>query len=101
MDRNLVLRLAIKARNETLVPEELVPSLLVFGCIPRFPTVDSIVPSQAKRMLAIQEAKKEMVCIVAQLRIRKALSSKVPEMQIKYFKLATRLGFIKSRTKDI
>ncbi len=78
VDRNLLSRLVIKACNDTLGPEELVPALLVLGCIPRFPTVDSCIPSQTKRMRAMQEAKKERTTIVAQLRIRKAVISKVP-----------------------
>ena len=47
------LRLAIKACNDTLGPEGLVPSYLVFGCIPRFPSVDSSLTKQKERMQAM------------------------------------------------
>lgn len=44
MKRDLVLRLAIKSCNDTLGTEGFVHSLLVFGCTPLFPSVDSTVP---------------------------------------------------------
>jgi len=78
MDRNVALKLAVKACNDTLGPEGLVPSVLVFGCMPRFPSVDSTIPAQKERMLALQEARKEMATITAELRLKKALLSKVP-----------------------
>ncbi len=78
MKNEIALRLALKACNDTLGPEGLVPSLLVFGCIPRFPSVESSIPAQKHRMIAMQKAKSEMETITAALRIRRALLSKVP-----------------------
>ena len=69
MDRNLVLRLVLKACNDTLGSEEIVLSLLIFGCIPIFTTVNCSIPSQTKRMRAMQKAKKEMATIIAKLKI--------------------------------
>lgn len=78
MKKETTLRLAIKAYNDTLGPEGLVPSLLVFGCLPRFPSVDSSIPAQSDRMTALREARSEMETIVSQLRIRRAILAKVP-----------------------
>ena len=78
MDRNVALKLAVKACNDTLGPEGHVPSLLVFGCVPRFPSLNSTVLEQTERMRALMNARKEMATITADLRLRKALLSKVP-----------------------
>ena len=40
MDKNIKLKLSVKAMNDTLGPEGLFPSYLVFGCIPRFPSTE-------------------------------------------------------------
>lgn len=37
IDQDIALKLACKALNDTMKPEGLVPSLLVFGLLPRFP----------------------------------------------------------------
>lgn len=76
--KETTLRLAIKAMNDTMGPNGSVPSLLVFGCLPRFPSVNSKVPEQVERMDALQAARREMETITAETRIRKALSSRVP-----------------------
>lgn len=78
MSLELALRTAVKAMNDTLGPEGLVPTLLVFGCLPRFPTVSSELPAQRERMRALSQAKKEMATITAELRIKRALMSRVP-----------------------
>lgn len=78
LDKNVALKLAVKAINDTMGPEGLVPSLLVFGCIPRFQPVRSELPGQKERMRALLHARKEMSTITAELRIRRALMSKAP-----------------------
>ncbi len=77
IDKNIVLKLAVRAMNDTMGPEGLVPSYLVFGCIPRFPSTDSTLPTQQQRMDAMQAARREMAIITAELQIRKALMSRV------------------------
>ena len=72
------MRLAIKAVNDTMGPEGQVPSLLVFGTLPRFPVVDTSFPNQIERMKALEAARAEMGTITAELRIRTAILSKVP-----------------------
>ena len=64
--------------NDTMECEGLVQSYLVFGCIPRFFSTKSTLPTQQQIMRAMQSAWREMAIITAELRIRKALSSRVP-----------------------
>lgn len=78
LNNELALRLSVKAINDTMGPEALVPSLLVFGCLPRFPATTSNIVEQQKRMKALSEARREMSTITAELRIRQALLSRVP-----------------------
>ncbi len=77
IDRTLALRLAQKAMNDTMGPNGLVPSLLVFGMVPRFPAVNSKLPHQVVRMRSLEIARTEMATIVAELRIIEALRSLV------------------------
>ncbi len=59
----MTLQLAVKAMNNTMGPEGLVPSYLVFESIPRFPVVDS-------------RTSNGMATIAAELRIKTALASR-------------------------
>lgn len=74
----MALPLAQKAVNDTVVPSGLVPSLLVFGMIPRFPSVNSELPEQTDRMIALELAQVVMASISAKLRIQKALRARLP-----------------------
>jgi hypothetical protein len=74
----LILKLAIKATNDTIGIGGVSPSTLVFGCIPRFPITSSHLPDQAERMKALQVGMIEMNSAVAAERISKALKSQVP-----------------------
>ena len=65
----MALALAVKAMNDTMNEDGLVPSLLVFGTLPRFPLTDSNVVAQKERMRVLSCARKEMETIVAQRRI--------------------------------
>lgn len=78
VDKITALRLSVKALNDTMGPEGLVPSLLVFGVLPRFPSVNTELPDQIARMEALGKARAEAATITAQLRVRKAMLSKVP-----------------------
>lgn len=78
LPHNLVVRLAVKAMNDSMGPEGLVPSLLVFGIMPRFPSTNSRLPGHRERMEAIRIANAEMATITAEMRIRQALRAKTP-----------------------
>ena len=76
VDKETSLRLSIKALNDTMGPEGLVPSLLVFGVLPRFSAVDTKLPNQVERMEALKNARAEAEAISAKLRVRKAILAK-------------------------
>ena len=78
LDVEVALRCAIKGINDTMGPEGLVPSYLVFGTIPTFPTMNTNLPSQRDRMEALSYARNEMAAISAKLRIQSALRAKLP-----------------------
>ena len=58
MEQKLALQLAVKSINDTLGPEGLVSSQLVFNCTLRFPAVESTLQNQANRMKALEGARK-------------------------------------------
>ncbi len=78
MDMNIILKLAVKAMNDTMGPEGLVPSYLVFEIIHVLPSTEYTLPEQQQRMNPMQAARGEMAIITAELRIRKALASCIP-----------------------
>jgi hypothetical protein len=57
---------------------ELVPLLLVFGVVPRFPPMSIGLPKQRDRMAALAAAKIKMSAIVSENQITAALAHKVP-----------------------
>jgi hypothetical protein len=78
LHRTMLLKLAIKATNDTLGIGGIAPSMLVFGRIPRFPIVSSHIPEQTERMKALQIGMEEMNAAVAADRISEALRSQIP-----------------------
>ena len=88
MDRNIVLCIAFKAMNDNMGHNGLVPSYLVFGCVPRFPSVDSKLPEHQSRMEALPRALQEMITVASELRVQKALACRVP----RYAELKIELG---------
>jgi hypothetical protein len=78
LHRSMILKLSIKATNDTIGIGGISPSMLVFGCIPRFPITFSHLPDQAERMKALQVGMIEMNDAVAAERIAEALKSQIP-----------------------
>lgn len=72
------LRLATKALNDAMGENGLVPSLLVFGLIPRFPIIATDMPTQSERMVVLATARAEMEQSVAARLIEQALRHHVP-----------------------
>jgi len=72
------LSLSVAAMNTTAGPRSLVPTLLVFGVIPRAPMLPLPLPAQRDRMQAVVTARKEMEAVVAKARVRVALATPVP-----------------------
>jgi hypothetical protein len=72
------LALAFKAMNDTAVTHGLVPSLLLFGVIPRIPGEEEIFPDQSRRSEEMEIAREEYRQIVSRSRVRVALQRKLP-----------------------
>lgn len=65
----MLLRLAAKAMNDTMNEDGLVPSLLLFGIIPRFTIISTKLATQKGRMNVLATARAEMESIVTRKRI--------------------------------
>eukprot|EP00171_Calliarthron_tuberculosum_P000524 IDg524t1 len=78
MDQHDVLSISVHAMNTTAGPNGLIPTLLVFGCLPQLPSGFSDVPEQRERMKTMIQARNEMAVIIAKSRIQTALNKRVP-----------------------
>lgn len=56
LDKTTRLQMAVKAVNDTVGPDGLVPTLLVFGAFPRMSREDRPTPSNTQRALVIRRA---------------------------------------------
>lgn len=65
LDPKLALQLAVKVMNETMGPEGIVPSLLVFGAFSRFAPHTTTLLSHEYRKRAVSSARLEMSDIIA------------------------------------
>ena len=77
--------------NDTMNPEGLVPSLLVFGTLPRFYPVNTVLPEQQERMRALEMARAEMATISAALRLQKALLANIPAACAQSYKIGQKV----------
>ena len=98
--RHMGLQLAVKAMNDTMGENGLVPTKLVFGTIPRFPIINSDLPSQKERMDALQIAQKEMNSIIAERRVRTALSKEVPPAADIVYQIGEEVLFHSEKEKE-
>jgi hypothetical protein len=64
--------------NDTIGENGLVPLLLVFGVIPRYPALNTELPNQKVRMEFIAAAQMEMNSIIAERRIATTLAKNIP-----------------------
>lgn len=80
LGENLTLAIAVHAVNTTAGPKGIVPALLLFGTLPKLPipSLETVARTQKERFCAIESARKEMLAITAQRRIREALRSRSP-----------------------
>src|SRR6266487_5250031 len=60
IDKEMILQMAVKAVNDSVGPNGIVPTLLVFGVYPRLTEIDPLSPSVTKRAEAIRTATKEV-----------------------------------------
>jgi hypothetical protein len=74
----IAVRVALKALNDSVGPNGLIPTFLVFGAMPQLPMLRKNRPLQRSRgeKWAISTAMKEYRTYVAEQRIREALESR-------------------------
>lgn len=77
IDPSLPLRLAVKAINDTMGTNGLVPSLLVYDRLPRFPG-DDAQPTQSERKSSVVSTLSEAAQASSEARVNRALRRKVP-----------------------
>lgn len=76
--------MSTKAIYDKMGPSGLVPSLLVFCTLPKFPCISKFSPKQAKRFEALKPVRKEMETKVAKSRNQMSLQSRLSRTT-KYF----------------
>ena len=83
------LSLAVQALNNTAGPDGLVPTLLVFGMVPKLPLghIENYPKSQRDRFAALEAARREMETIVAEQRLK--VAEKARTKQLKPFNIQT------------
>lgn len=95
-----VLRLLIKAMNDTMGPEGLVPLQLIFGVIPSLPVINKLPSVHRDQMAALSIACVEMSTVSTELKIAQAFRSKLPLLPILSSSQATWCEYTKSRNAD-
>ncbi len=78
LDREDASSAAVHAMNNTAGQNRRVPTLLLFGVVPRFPSGSRDILEQRDRMRAIKSARDEIVKAVAASRLRTTMSRNVP-----------------------
>ncbi len=74
INKEMVLQMAVKAVNDSVGPDGIVPTLLVFGTYPRLTEMDPLSPSVTKRAEAIRTATKEVRRLYTERRVKDALA---------------------------
>ncbi|EFQ85112.1 hypothetical protein PTT_20027 [Pyrenophora teres f. teres 0-1] len=72
----ILLKMAVKAVNDTAGPDGLVPTLLVFGAYPRMTIELRPAPSMVKRSEAIQKATKALRKLTAERQVTDAINAR-------------------------
>jgi ketopantoate reductase len=74
IDKEMILQIAVKAVNDLARPDEIVPTLLVFGLYLRMTEIDALSPTIVKRAEAIRAATKEVRRLYAKQQVNNALA---------------------------
>ena len=84
MSHKLALSIAVHGLNNTANPESLIPTLLVFGIVPKLPlsNIDHLYLDQRERFSVMEGARKGMEQIVAEQRIKLASKTRVKAMDV-------------------
>lgn len=100
LDPESVLRCAIKGINDTMGPEGIVPSYLVFGVLPSFPPLNTTLPHQKDIMAALNLSRNEMASMPARLRIQQALRSSLPPATLYNIDPGEKVYVFREKQKD-
>jgi hypothetical protein len=73
VNKDIMLQIAVKAVNDTAGLNGLVPTLLVYGALPRLTEIDPLSLLVTKRAIAIKAATREVRQIQARRRVQDAL----------------------------
>jgi hypothetical protein len=76
INRDMALQMAFKAVNDTAGPDGLVPTLLVYGALPRMVEYDAPSPSVSQRSLALKKAMSEIQKLRAKRQVTDALNTR-------------------------
>jgi hypothetical protein len=76
VSKEIILQMAVKAINDTAGPDELVPTLLVFGAYLRMHAMDPPAPSITQRAIAIEKAMTEIRKLRAERQVADALNTR-------------------------
>ncbi len=76
--RGTRLALSVKAANDTMGPDGLVPYLLVFGVMPKLPDLSRLPTTQGQRFAALVTARKEYETIVSKMRVQTGIYRNAP-----------------------
>jgi hypothetical protein len=74
--KDMLLQMALKALNDSVGPDGLVPTLLVFGAYPRMSKYDAPSPSIAERAAAIKKAMTEVKKLRSERLVQDAIHSR-------------------------
>ncbi|CDF36767.1 unnamed protein product [Chondrus crispus] len=100
IERSHCLSLSLKAMNDTAGYHGLVPTLLVFGAMPRIPIVPMDLPAQMNRMKAMESARKEMASVMAKERLSRAVRMNVPSAADKDIVIGSRVLLYREKPED-
>jgi hypothetical protein len=76
IDKDMALQMAFKAINDTAGPDGLVPTLLVYGALPRMVEYDAPSPTVAQRSAALKKAMTEIQKLRAKRQVNNALNTR-------------------------
>jgi hypothetical protein len=76
IDKDMALQMAFKAVNDTAGPDGLVPTLLVYGALPRMVEYDAPSPTVAQRSAALKKAMMEIQKLRAKRQVTEALKTR-------------------------
>jgi hypothetical protein len=76
IDKDMALQMAFKAVNDTAGPNGLVPTLLVYGALPRMVEYDAPSPTVAQRSAALKKAMAEIQKMRAKRQVTEALKTR-------------------------